>query len=83
MELEKAITYLQGETFKINCVIYSELVGTEVLADYLVVVTNALALLEDLNITPRLDDINSYNDLYATVSNGIKNHSNDRIKGIS
>ncbi|UKM63059.1 hypothetical protein [Levilactobacillus phage ENFP1] len=83
MKLEKAITYLQGETFKINCVIYSELVGTEVLADYLVIVTNALALLEDLNIDPRLDDINSYNDLYAIVSNVIKNHPNDRIEGIS
>jgi hypothetical protein len=82
MELEKAIIYLQGEAFEITSLLYSKVVNSNVEATYPVVVRDAKSVLEDLNIIPRLDNINGYNELYSEVERGLLNHSNDRIKGI-
>lgn len=82
MELEKAITYLQGQTFEITSLLYSKVVNSNVGATYPVVVRDAKSVLEELNIIPRLDNINGYNELYSAVGRGLLNPSNDRIKGI-
>ena len=82
MELEKAIIYLQGQTFEITSLLYSKLVNSNVEATYPVVVRDAKSVLEDLNIISRLDNINGYNELYSAVGRGLLNPSNDRIKGI-
>jgi len=82
MELEKAITYLQGQTFEITSLLYSKVVNSNVGATYPVVVRDANSVLEELNIIPRLDNINGYNELYLAVGRGLLNPSNDRIKGI-
>ena len=82
MELEKAIIYLQGQTFEITSLLYSKVVSSNVEATYPVVVRDAKSVLEDLNIIPRLDNINGYNELYSEVERGLLNPSNDRIKGI-
>lgn len=82
MELEKAIIYLQGQTFEITSLLYSKVVNSNVEATYPVVVRDAKSVLEDLNIIPRLDNINSYKELYSSVGSGLLNPSNNRIKGI-
>lgn len=70
MELEKAVELLQGDTFDMEEMFWSEL-GGDVTAQYTVRVIDPEALLMDTDID--LDDVTTENELLDHVEGGLYN----------
>lgn len=70
MELEKAVELLQGATFDMEEMFWSEL-GGDVTAQYTVKVIDPEALLMDIDID--LDDVTTENELLDRVEDGLYN----------
>lgn len=80
MTLEKAIELLQGDTFDMEEAFYSEL-GGDVTAGYTLRVTDAEALLTDLEID--LSNINDYDTLYDEVEDDLCDSVDGGVDGVS
>ena len=79
MKLEKAIELLQGNAFDMEEAFYSDLAG-EVYANYTLKVTDAEALLFELEID--LSSIDDYNALYDVVEDGLYNSFDGGVGGV-
>lgn len=80
MKLEKAIELLQDDTFDMEEAFYSDL-GGDVTAEYMLRVTDAEALLTDLEID--LESIKNYDELYDTVEDGLNDNVDDGVDGVT
>lgn len=79
MKLEKAVELLQGDTFDIEEAFYSDL-GGDVYAEYTLRVTDADALLTDLEIDLGID-LESIED-YDTLHNVVEDALCDSFDGV-
>ncbi|AUG84676.1 hypothetical protein HOU90_gp050 [Lactobacillus phage Lpa804] len=80
MKLEKAIELLQGDTFDMEEAFYSEL-GGDVTAEYMLTVTDAETLINELEID--LSSIDDYNALHDEVEESLYDNMDGGVDGVS
>lgn len=80
MKLEKAIELLQGEIFDIEEAFYSDL-GGDVTAEYMVEVTDAETLINELEID--LSNIDDYDTLHDEIEAGLNGSIDGGVDGVS
>lgn len=80
MKLVEALEQLQNDIFDMEETFYSDL-GGDVTAEYQLMITNAGAVLDELNINP--EDFENYSDLYEAVESGLYDCVDGGIDGVA
>lgn len=80
MKLEKAVDFLQDDTFDMEEAFYSDL-GGDVYANYTLGVTDAEALLNSLGID--LESVDDYDSLHDAVENELYDSFDGGVDGVA